>query len=70
MYVAMNPERVRGLRRLRGMSKRELAACAGVSETTARRAESGQPVHGSTARAVAVVLGERPSDSLGRVVRG
>ena len=40
----MNPERVRALRNLRGMSKRELAAEAGVSETTARRAERGEPV--------------------------
>lgn len=44
LYVAMNPERVRALRNLRGMSKRELAAEAGVSETTARRAERGEPV--------------------------
>lgn len=44
MYVAMNPERVRELRGLRGMSKRELAAEAGVSETTARRVERGEPI--------------------------
>ncbi len=41
MYVNLYPEKVRALREERKMSKRDLAAAAGVSAITARNAERG-----------------------------
>jgi transcriptional regulator with XRE-family HTH domain len=68
MYVVMNSERVRELREEKGLRQRELAAEAGGSETTARRAEREAPVRFRTGRKVAEALGVRPSPSLGRVL--
>ena len=66
MYVELFPERVKTLREERGMSKRDLAAAAGISTTTARNAERGEPVRSKTARKVAAALGVNPPQPLGR----
>ena len=66
MYVEMYPEKVRALREERGMSKRDLAAAAGVSPKTAGNVESGEPVRSKTARKVAAALGIDPPQPLGR----
>jgi transcriptional regulator with XRE-family HTH domain len=69
MYIVMT-ERVRELREEKGMSKGDLAEAAGVSLTTARRAERGLPVLNTTARALVEALGERPTcPELGTPVR-
>ena len=68
MYVVMNGERVRNLREEKGLSKRGLAAAAGVSVKTARNVEREVPVAFRTGRAVANALGVEPSPSLGRVL--
>ena len=54
------------LREERGISKRDLAAAAGISTTTARNAECGEPVRSKTARKVAAALGVNPPQPLGR----
>ncbi len=69
MQVQLNAERVRSLRLEHGMTKRDLARAAGISESTARSAERGIPVRGATGRKVARVLGVDPPQSLGRVAR-
>ena len=66
MYVEMNPERVRALREEQGMTKRDLAAAAGISKTTARNTERGEPVRSKTARRVAAALGVDPPQRLVR----
>jgi len=66
--LAMNGQRVRSLREEKGLTKRCLAALAGISEVTARKVERGQPVRLSTGRAVAEALGVEPSPNLGRVL--
>ena len=66
MYVELFPERVKSLREERGMSKRDLAVAAGISKTTGRNAERGEPVRSKTARKVAAVLGVDPPQRLGR----
>jgi predicted transcriptional regulator len=43
MYVELDGPSVRAKREEQGMTKRDLAAAAGVSATTARKAESGEP---------------------------
>ena len=53
MYVVMNSERVRSLREEKGLSRRGLAAAAGVSDATLRRVEGEEPVYFRTGRAVA-----------------
>jgi transcriptional regulator with XRE-family HTH domain len=68
VYLLMNSEQVRSLREEKGLSKRGLAAAAGVSVSTARRVEREEAVHFRTARAVAKALGVDPSPSLGRVL--
>jgi lambda repressor-like predicted transcriptional regulator len=68
VYVVMNSEQVRELHEERGLSKRDLAAAASVSETTLRRVELEEPVYFRTGRAVAKALGVEPSPSLGRVL--
>jgi DNA-binding XRE family transcriptional regulator len=67
-YVVMDSDRVRELREEKGMSRRGLAAVAGVSVQTARRIEREPPVTFRTGRAVAEALGAKPSPSLGRVL--
>jgi transcriptional regulator with XRE-family HTH domain len=66
--VVMNSERVQSLREERGLSRRDLATAAGVSETTARRVEREEPVTFRTGRKVADALGVEPSPSLGRAI--
>jgi len=66
--LVMNGQQVRSLRREKGLSKRDLAAAAGVSENTARRVEREEPVTFRTGRAVVGALGVGPSPSLGRVL--
>jgi len=66
VYVQLYPERVRALREEQGMSKRDLAVAAGISKTTARNAERGEPVRAKTARRVAEALGVYPLQRLGR----
>jgi transcriptional regulator with XRE-family HTH domain len=68
LYVVMNSERVKELREEHGLSKRALAAGAGVSVSTLRRVEREEPVYFRTGRAVADALGVEPSPSLGRVL--
>jgi transcriptional regulator with XRE-family HTH domain len=58
------PERMKTLTEGRGMTKRDLAAAAGVS--TARNAERGAPVGSKTARKVARALDVDPPQRLGR----
>ena len=66
MYVELNAERVRALREEHGMTKRDLAAAAGISKTTMRNAERGVPVQCKTARKVAAALVVHPPQHLGR----
>ena len=66
MYVELYPERVKALRKERGMTKRDLAVAAGVSPKTAGTAERGEPVRSKTARKVAAALGVDPPQRLGR----
>ena len=66
MYVELYHEKVRALREEQGMTKRDLAAAAGVSPATARNAERGLPVRSKTARKVAAALGVNPPQPLGR----
>jgi transcriptional regulator with XRE-family HTH domain len=68
MYVAMYGERVRELRVDKGMSKRGLAAAAGITPKTARRAECEEPVSLDTTRKVAAALGVEPRQLLGRPI--
>jgi transcriptional regulator with XRE-family HTH domain len=67
-YAVMNGERVQELREEKGLSKRALAAAAGISVSTVRRAEREKPLYLSTGRKVADALGVEPSPSLGRVL--
>ena len=69
MYVELYPERVRALREEQEMTKRDLAAAAGISKTTARNAERGAPVRSKTARKVARALDVHPPQQLGRPAR-
>ncbi len=69
MYVDLYPEKVRALREERGMTKRDLAAAAGVSMTTAGNAERGEPIRSKTARKVARALGVEPPQRLGHPAR-
>ena len=66
MYVVLYAERVKALRGGRGMSKRDLAAAAGISTITAGNAKRGAPVRFKTARNVAAALGFDPPQRLGR----
>ena len=50
------------------MTKRDLAAAAGVSKKTVRNAERGEPVRSKTARKVAALEVE-PPQRLGRPAR-
>jgi transcriptional regulator with XRE-family HTH domain len=68
VYVRMNTEQVQTLREEKGMTRRDLAAEAGISMTTARRVEGEEPVTFRTGRAVAGALGAEPSPGLGRVL--
>jgi transcriptional regulator with XRE-family HTH domain len=68
VYVVMNSERVKELCEEKGMTRRALAAEAGVSVSTAERGEREVPVTFRTGRAVADVLGVEPSPSLGRIL--
>ena len=69
MYVELFPEKVTALREERGMTKKDLAAAAGISKTTGRNAERGKPVSTKTARGVATALGVYPLQRLGRPSR-
>jgi DNA-binding XRE family transcriptional regulator len=60
VYVVLYPDRVKNLREERGMTKRDLAAAAGVSTTTARNAGRGEPVRSKTAGKVARALEVEP----------
>ena len=51
------------------MTKRDLAAAAGVSKTTTRNAERGDPVRAKTARKVARALQVDPLQRLDRPSR-
>lgn len=62
MYAVMNSNRVRQLRKQRGMNRRDLATQAGISESTARRVERGSPVQASTVWKVAGVFGLEARD--------
>jgi transcriptional regulator with XRE-family HTH domain len=67
-HLVMNSERVRSLREDRDLTKRGLAAEAGISAETVRRVELEQPVYFRTGRAMADALGIEPSPGLGRVL--
>ena len=66
MYVELYGENVKALREEWGMTKRDLAEAAGISTTTARNAERGEPVSVPTARSVAAVLRVNPPQRLGQ----
>lgn len=67
MYVQLlYPERVKVLREEQWMSKRDLAVAAGISKTTAKNTERGEPVRSKTARKVAAALGVDPPQRIGR----
>ena len=51
MSPVMNAERVRELREQKGMTRRDLAAVAGISVKTVRRVEREKPVMFRTGRA-------------------
>jgi transcriptional regulator with XRE-family HTH domain len=68
MSLVMNTERVQELREEKGMTRRDLAAVAGISMTTARRVEREKPVMFRTGRAVADALGIEPGPRRGRVL--
>jgi transcriptional regulator with XRE-family HTH domain len=55
-------------RKEKGMTRRDLAAVAGISVSTAKRVEREIPVTFRTRRAVANALGVEPPSSLGRVL--
>jgi lambda repressor-like predicted transcriptional regulator len=67
-YVVMNRERVQELCEEKGMTRRALAAEAGISVETARNVEREVPVTFRTGHAIADALGVEPSPSLGRVL--
>jgi transcriptional regulator with XRE-family HTH domain len=67
-YVRMNTEQVQTLREQKGMTRRDLAAVAGISVNTVRHVEREKPMMFRTGRAVADALGIEPSPSLGRVL--
>jgi transcriptional regulator with XRE-family HTH domain len=69
VYGKLLPERVKNLREERGMTKRDLAVAAGISATTARNAERGEPVRSKTASKVARALGVEPTQRLDRPAR-
>ena len=59
----MNVQRLRGLRRQRVLSMRELEEMSGVSYNTIWRLEDGrQGAHPKTIRKLAEALGVRPSE--------
>jgi transcriptional regulator with XRE-family HTH domain len=61
MYVILDGERVRELREEEGMSRRDLAATAGISPTTLRRVEDNRgPVSLTSARKVGRALDVNP----------
>jgi transcriptional regulator with XRE-family HTH domain len=66
MYAVMNSERMRKLREAKGMSRRDLADAAGISESTAGNAERGAVVQGETVHKVAEALGVDVTPSLAR----
>ena len=66
MYVEMHSDKVQELRSARGMSRRDLAAAAGISLSAARRVERAEPVRVRTAKAVAAALEVDPPQRLGR----
>ena len=68
MYVEMYPEKVKALREVRGKDTRTLAAAAGMSVDTTRKALRGGRVQSSTARSIILALGEEPSEEWGRVI--
>jgi transcriptional regulator with XRE-family HTH domain len=68
VFLVMDSERVRELREQKGMSRRDLAAAAGISVSTAGRVEREAPVTFRTGRKVADALGIEPSPSLGRML--
>jgi transcriptional regulator with XRE-family HTH domain len=51
--LVMNSERVRSLREEKGLTRRDLAAVAGISVSTAKKVEREQPLSFSTGRKVA-----------------
>jgi len=57
VYLVMDSEQVRNLRREKGMSQRQLAEASGVSKKTLTNVETGK-VHSlpSTARKIAAAL--------------
>ena len=66
VYVVLDPARVGAMRQERGMSRRALAARAGVGMSTVAKVEAGEvAVRLSTARGIGAALGVDPK-SLGR----
>jgi transcriptional regulator with XRE-family HTH domain len=62
MYARMYADKVKELRRRRGMGTRDLAIAAEISASTARRAERGAPVRAETVWKVAGVFGLEAQD--------
>ena len=68
MYVEMYGDKVQELREEKGLSRRDLAAAAGISLSAARRVERAEPVRVRTAKVVAKALEVDPPQRLGRPV--
>ena len=62
MYAVMYADKVKELREEKGLSRRGLAAAAGISESTARSVEREAAVQSATAWKVACVFGVEGRD--------
>ena len=60
LLIEMNADKVRALREEMCWSRRDFAVTAGLSETTARRAERWQPVRVKTASKIGAAFGSNP----------
>jgi DNA-binding transcriptional regulator YiaG len=65
MFIEMNGEKVRSLRKAQGLYKKDLARLANVTQATLRRAEQSRRVYPATARKLGKALGGDPR-SLGQ----
>ena len=65
MFIEMNGEKVRSLRKAQGLYKKDLARLANVTQPTLRRAEQSRRVYPATARKLGKALGVDPR-SLGQ----
>jgi transcriptional regulator with XRE-family HTH domain len=60
MFIEMNGEKVRSLRKAQGLYKKDLARLANVTQATIKRAERGGRMYPATVRRIAGALGVDP----------